>query len=144
MVIDIRKCIGCNACTVVRIAENNLPPGVTYRTVAEVENGAYLERWEFHGSHPSIPQKAQPVRNPAAAPLTETVSVFGEKLPISLESMILGIAEKLGLPGFGKNGLGQGRDFTRPEDFYLPMVANVAAGDKPGDEVPDANDEEKS
>ncbi len=102
----------------------------------------YLERWEFHGSHPSIPQKAQPVRNPVVAPIPETVTVFGEKLPISLETMILGIAEKMNLPGFGKNGLGDGKDFHRPEDFYLRMVANVAAGDKPGDEVPDADDEE--
>jgi len=102
----------------------------------------YLERWEFHGSHPSIPQKAQPVRNPAVAPIPETVTVFGERLPICLETTILGIAEKMNLPGFGKNGLGEGKDLTRPEDFYLRMVANIAAGDKPGDEVPDADDEE--
>jgi tetrathionate reductase subunit A len=100
----------------------------------------YLERWEFHGSHPSIPQKAQPIRNPAVAPIPETVTVFGEKLPLSLETMILGIAEKMNLPGFGKNGLGEGIDFLRPEDFYLRMVANVAAGEKPGDEVPDADE----
>jgi anaerobic selenocysteine-containing dehydrogenase len=103
---------------------------------------SYLERWEFQGSHPSIPQKVQPVRNPAVAPIPETVTVFGEKLPISLEALILGVAEKLGLPGFGPDGLGQGQRFTRPEDFYLKMVANVAAGDKPGDEVPDADDSE--
>ncbi|MBI5730002.1 MAG: molybdopterin-dependent oxidoreductase [Ignavibacteriales bacterium] len=102
----------------------------------------YLERWEFHGSHPSIPQKVQPVRNPVIAPLTTTAKVFGEEQPLTLETMILGIAEKLNLPGFGKDGLGKDRNFYRAEDFYLPMVANIAAGDKPGDEVPDATDEE--
>jgi len=102
----------------------------------------YLERWEFHGSHPCIAQKAQPVRNPAIAPIPGTVTVFGQTLPMSLESMILGIAEKLGLPGFGPAGMGEGKPLVRPEDFYLKMVANIAAGDKPLDQVPDADDAE--
>jgi len=100
---------------------------------------SYLERWEFHGSHPSMAPQVQPIRQPVIAPLTETVEVFGQEMPLSLEAMLLGIAEKLGLPGFGKDGFGEGRDFFRPEDLYLRMVANVAAE---GEGVPDANDEE--
>ena len=41
MVLDLRKCIGCSACTVGCIAENVLPPGVVYRPVIEEEFGDY-------------------------------------------------------------------------------------------------------
>jgi len=102
----------------------------------------YLERWEFHGSHPAIPQKVQPVRNPVVAPVPETVTVFGEAMPLSLEAMLLGLAERLGLPGFGPHGFGPDLPMTRPEDFYLKMVANLAAGEGPTDAVPEADDEE--
>lgn len=105
---------------------------------------SYLERWELQGSHPSVPQKVQPIRQPVAAPLTETVRVFDEEMPICLESLLLGIAEKLGLSGFGKDGLGKGMDFKRQEDFYLKMAANIAFGEKKdsSDSVPDADDKE--
>ncbi len=102
----------------------------------------YLERWEFHGTHPSVAPKIQPVRQPVIGPIPETVKVFGEDMPISLEAMLLGIAERLGLPGFGKDGFGPGQAFTKPDDLYLRMVANVAMGEKPGDAVPDAGDDE--
>jgi len=105
---------------------------------------SYLERWEFQGSHPSVPFKVQPVRQPAIAPLTETVTVFGQQMPLSLEAMLLGMAEKLGLPGFGPDGFGKGIPLVRPEDLYIRQVANLAAGEKAdgSDAVPDATDKE--
>lgn len=41
MVIDPRRCIGCRACVVSCKAENVTPPGVSYRTVPEIEFGTY-------------------------------------------------------------------------------------------------------
>ncbi|RLT45136.1 MAG: 4Fe-4S dicluster domain-containing protein [Chloroflexi bacterium] len=41
MVIDLRRCVGCHACTVSCVAENKLPPGVVYRPVLEQEIGVY-------------------------------------------------------------------------------------------------------
>lgn len=90
----------------------------------------FLERWEFHGTHSNIPNKVQPVRQPAIAPLTENCTVFGHTVPISFESMMLGIAEKLGLPGFGDHAFGENRHFKHPDDFYLRAVANLAFGEK--------------
>lgn len=41
MVIDLRKCVGCHACTLSCLVENKLPPGVVYRPVIEEEIGTY-------------------------------------------------------------------------------------------------------
>ena len=43
MVIDIDKCIGCHACAVSCMAENALPPGVSYRRVFDTEDGEFPE-----------------------------------------------------------------------------------------------------
>ena len=43
------------------------------------------------------------------------------------------------MKGFGKDGFGPGQDFTKQDDFYIRMVANVATDGTP---VPDADDKE--
>ncbi|RME58811.1 MAG: twin-arginine translocation signal domain-containing protein [Candidatus Dadabacteria bacterium] len=102
---------------------------------------AIWERWGTPHITPACPVKQSKVRQPTVSPLVETVKVFGEEMPCSMEAVMLAIAEKLNLPGYGKDGFGKGMDFKRMEDFYLKMVANIAAGDKPHTEVPD--EEEK-
>ena len=103
---------------------------------------SYMERWEFQGSHPNMPNKVEIIRQPVIAPIPETVTVFGEEMPISMESMLMAISEKLGLKVFGKNALGDGIDIKRPEELFLRGVANIALGAKPGEEVPDADSAE--
>lgn len=41
MLIDLRKCVGCYACTVGCVSENKLPPGVVYRPVITEEIGKF-------------------------------------------------------------------------------------------------------
>lgn len=41
MVIDLKKCIGCETCTVSCKAENRTPPGMSYNVVLETELGDY-------------------------------------------------------------------------------------------------------
>jgi tetrathionate reductase subunit A len=100
----------------------------------------YLERWEMQGSHPNMPVKVQPVRNPVIASPNEVVKVFGEEQPISYETLWLALAERLGLSGFGKDGLAPGQDLARPDDFYVRLTANVATDGK--QPVADASDED--
>lgn len=92
---------------------------------------SFLERWEFQGSHPSMVNKVQPVRQPVIAPIPETCMVFGQEMPICFESMMMGIAERLALPGFGESGFGEGKALRHPDDFYLRAVGNLAFGEKP-------------
>lgn len=105
---------------------------------------SYLERWEFQGSHPCVPNKVQPVRQPAMAPIPEECSVYGRPMPMCFEAMILAIAEKLKLPGFGEDAFGKGLDLKHPDDFYLRALANLGFGEKPdgSEAVPDASENE--
>jgi len=105
---------------------------------------SFLERWATSHTTPDVMTKISKVRQPAAAPLTEIVTVDGEEMPISLEAFIIAVGKKLGLPGFGKDGLGEGFNFDRPEQFYLKLAANLAFGDKEdgSDQLPAADEQE--
>ncbi|WP_243688979.1 hypothetical protein [Geotalea toluenoxydans] len=73
-----------------------------------------------------MPVKVQPVRHPVIVSPNEVVKVFGEEQPISFETLWLALAEKLELPGFGKDGFATGLDLKTPEQFYWRLVANLA------------------
>ena len=105
-------------------------------------DAAIWERFANPHASPDIPYPVSKFRQPTVTPLTEVVTVYGEKTHCSFESVALAIAEQLSLPGFGKDGFGPGWDLTRQEDWYLKMAANIAVGDKEGDGVPDASFDE--
>jgi len=100
---------------------------------------AIWERWGTPHVTPAAVTKMSKVRQPTIEPLTEEVTVFGEKQHAGFETMLLAIAERLKLPGYGDNGFGNGMAFKRTEDWYLKMAANIAAGDHHGDDLPDAD-----
>jgi anaerobic selenocysteine-containing dehydrogenase len=104
---------------------------------------SYLERWSNPlGTSPVVLTKISKFRQPVAAPIPEIVTIDGESMPISMDAAMLAIAKRLGSSGFGKNAFSDGTNLNRPEEFYLKMIANLAAGDKAGDSVPDANETE--
>jgi tetrathionate reductase subunit A len=101
---------------------------------------SYLERWSNPlGTSPVVLTQISKFRQPVTAPIPEIVTIDGEEMPISLDATLIALSKKLGLSGFGKDAFAPGQNLNRPEDFYLKMVANLAAGDKPGDSVPAAN-----
>ncbi len=105
---------------------------------------AYLERWgNPMGTSPVTLTKTTKIRQPVVTPIPEVVSVQGEDMPISMDAVMIAVAQKLKAPGYGKDGMGSGWDLKRPEQFYLKMVANVASGDKEGDAVKEASREDQ-
>lgn len=64
MVIDIRKCVGCQSCTIACVAENKLPPGVVYRPVTTQEFWRYPNiRVEF------LPRPCMHCEKPSCVPV---------------------------------------------------------------------------
>jgi molybdopterin-containing oxidoreductase family iron-sulfur binding subunit len=64
MVIDLRKCVGCSACTIACKAENRLPPGVVYRPVLEEEIGEYP-----NVTRRFVPRPCMQCENPPCVPV---------------------------------------------------------------------------
>ncbi|MHB8088324.1 MAG: 4Fe-4S dicluster domain-containing protein [Anaerolineaceae bacterium] len=71
MVIDLRKCVGCHACTIGCVAENKLPPGVVYRPVLEKEIGSYP-----NVSRAFVPRPCMQCENPPCTPVCPVHATF--------------------------------------------------------------------
>ncbi|HFQ80665.1 MAG TPA: tetrathionate reductase subunit TtrA [Desulfobacterales bacterium] len=84
--------------------------------------------------------KTNSFRWPAAEPLQAKTK---EGVPVCMESYLIAVAKRMGLPGFGERAIpdstGGIHALHRPEDFFLRVFANVSFAGKP---VPDIKDEE--
>ncbi|WP_425801843.1 molybdopterin-dependent oxidoreductase [Desulfitobacterium sp. Sab5] len=78
----------------------------------------YLEQWCAQASGPTILGMVAEVRQPMTHVLPQAKSV---------ENMMIDIAKKMDLPGFGDNGFGPGMPLNKEEDWYNKMVANFAS-----------------
>jgi len=140
--------------TLAAIADPNVIPLVIADDVVIGETSMYAdylfpdtaiwERWGTSHTTPAVQAKVSKIRQPIVDPLTEKVTVFGVEQPVGMEAVMLAIAEKMGLPGYGKNGFGDGMDLNTRQDYFLRLAANLAFGDKEDGSqvVPEADDEE--
>jgi molybdopterin-containing oxidoreductase family iron-sulfur binding subunit len=88
MVIDLRKCVGCHACTLGCATENQLPPKLWYRPVLEAESGKYpkvvrsfLPRPCMQCDQPAC-VAACPQKGPGGATWKETKGIAAGTVPI--------------------------------------------------------------
>lgn len=94
---------------------------------------SYMERWETPTAPPAILTQCSKVRQPLVKAFSETKS---------FEEMLIMLAKKMNLPGYGDNGFGPGMPLNTSEDWYLKLVANFAYG-AGGNAVPGAMEKDK-
>lgn len=95
------------------------------------------ESWGFTSPWAGVPQKASTARWPVVEPRTVRTA---DGQPVSMESFLIAVAKRLGLPGFGEGAIAAADGSLHPlntaEDYYLRAATNVAfAGKKPAPEV---------
>lgn len=94
MLLDLRKCVGCHACTVACVSENKLPPKLYYRPVFEFERGKYPKVSRYYlpkpcmqcDKPPCVP--VCPVKGPDGATWKETEGVGAGIVPVNYDRCI--------------------------------------------------------
>ena len=94
MLLDVRKCVGCHACTVACVSENKLPPKLYYRPVYDYERGKYpnvsrtfLPRPCMQCDKPPC-VAACPVKGKDGATWKETTGIGAGTVPIDYKKCI--------------------------------------------------------
>lgn len=71
MVIDLRKCVGCQTCTIACKQTNNTPPQVFWRWVADIETGEYPDV-----NRRFVPMGCQHCSNPPCLEVCPTTATY--------------------------------------------------------------------
>lgn len=91
----------------------------------------YNEHWAAIGSRGNHMSKITGVRWPVVEPATPKVGEFDQH--ISMETYMIEVAKKIGMPGFGKDAIvdadGNKWDLNTREDYWLKVMANIAYDD---------------
>ncbi len=127
MVIDLRKCVGCSACTVSCIAENKLPPGVVYRPVLEEEIGTYP-----NVTRRFIPRPCMQCDNPPCVPVCPVNATWKRAdgiVEIDYEQCI-GCRYCIAACPYSARTFDTGRNYDddTPEQFEYEMTASFEYG----------------
>jgi len=98
------------------------------------------EAWGWAAPWAGVPTRVTTARWPAVeSPNAHTAGGS----PVCMESLFIGLAKAMDLPGFGDDAIpdadGRLHPLHRPEDYYVRAGANVAWADDP---VPEVNDTE--
>ncbi|ABQ24689.1 4Fe-4S dicluster domain-containing protein [Geotalea uraniireducens] len=89
MLLDLRKCVGCHACTIGCVSENKLPPKLYYRPVFEYEQGKYPKPTRTYLPRPCMQcdkppcVTACPVKGPDGATWKETKGIGTGIVPVN-------------------------------------------------------------
>jgi tetrathionate reductase subunit A len=105
-----------------------------------VPDSVIYETWGAAGAWAGYQTKINMMAFPAFTPKQAT---FKNGEPICMDSFVIELGKKLGLPGFGKGAIkgagGKKYNLDKPSDYYLRAFENVVLDGKP---VPDISDEE--
>ena len=94
MLLDLRKCVGCHACTIACVSENKLPPKLYYRPVFEYEQGKYPSVSRSYLPRPCMQcdkppcVAACPVKGPDGATWKETKGIGTGIVPVNYAKCI--------------------------------------------------------
>ena len=70
-IIDLKRCVGCKACSVACKAENHTPPGIAYHVVMEEEKGKYpYSKREF------LPMPCMQCKNSTCIPICPVKATY--------------------------------------------------------------------